>query len=359
MSASVRRRLRSDVPVGTSLSSGVDSSLILAEATAQGHAAYRTFTVTSDEPRIDEGRAAGRFAASQGSIWQGVVVDPTEFHAIWDRMSWHHECPVSGTSLYGQWKVFEAARAAGVTVILDGQGADEILGGYNRFLVAMMLEDARRRPLALPGSVAGFVRQVGSIHNLRTAGYRYLGRAGFAPPTDALVRPGLFEGDQAPRVRVSSLEIRLQDIRRWSLPNLLAYADRNAMAHSIETRLPYLDAAVVALSLAMPDDVVLRDGWTKWPLRVALAARAGRVPAWRPGKLWFSLPQGRWLRGELRPSVDAWIAAPHPAWESVVEPDRLREFQAAWLRRTPSTAWDDQVFQMVALERYLRVWFPD
>jgi asparagine synthase (glutamine-hydrolysing) len=357
-SGSIRRRLRSDVPVGTSLSSGVDSSLVLAEATAQGHEGYRTFTATSDEPRIDEGSAASRFARAMGSIWQAVPADPEEFGSIWDQMSWHHECPVAGTSLYGQWKVFEAARAAGVTVVLDGQGADEILGGYNKFVASIVWKTARTRPLALTGPVLGFVRQVGTVENLRAAGYRYLGRAGFAPRSDSLLRSGLFEGDHSPQVRVSSLEIRLQDIRRWSLPNLLAYADRNAMAHSVETRLPYLDASLVALSLAMPDDVLFRDGWTKWPLRVALASRAGMLPAWSPGKRWFSLPQARWLRGSLKPLVDSWISAPHPGWESVVQADRLRKFQAAWQTRKPSYAWDDQVFKMVALDRHLRVWFP-
>lgn len=357
-SGSIRRRLRSDVPVGTSLSSGVDSSLILAEATRQGHVGYRTFTATSDEPRIDEGAAAGRFAEGLGSTWQPVRADPNDFSAIWDRMTWHHECPVSGTSLYGQWKVFEAARASGVIVVLDGQGADEILGGYSKFIASIIWQTARTRPLALGRPMLGFARQVGDLQTLRTFGYRYLGRAGRAPHPEAMLRQGLFEGDHAPRVRVSPLEMRLQDIRRWSLPNLLAYADRNAMAHSVETRLPYLDASLVALSLAMPDDVTYRDGWTKWPLRVALASSAGRFPAWSPVKRGFPLPQARWLRGSLKPAVDAWIDSPHPGWDSVVDMDGLRTFQDAWRARNPTFSWDDHVFKMVALDRYLKVWFP-
>jgi hypothetical protein len=60
----------------------------------------------------------------------------------------------------------------------------------------------------------------------------------------------------------------------------------------------------------------------------------------------------------LKPLVDSWISAPHPGWESVVQADRLRKFQAAWQTRKPSYAWDDQVFKMVALDRHLRVWFP-
>jgi asparagine synthase (glutamine-hydrolysing) len=358
LSASVRRRLRSDVPVGTSLSSGLDSSMVLAEAMAQGHGAYRTFTLGSNDPRIDESGPAERFATSQGSRWHPVWADATEFASLWDRMTWHQECPIASTSLYGQWKVFETARAAGVVVVLDGQGADEILGGYNKFVAALLWRAVRSHPQRAAGPIKGLIRQIGTTANLRSAGYRYLGRLGGAPRTPTLLRPGLFVGASAPGVRVTSMEQRVQDIRRWSLPNLLAYADRNAMAHSIETRLPYLDPTLVAVSLAMPDDVLFRDGWTKWPLRINLASRGGLAPAWTPGKRWFGVPQQQWLRHSLRGDVDAWLEAPHPAWEDIVDIGELARFQAMWRARKPSYPWDDQVFKMVSLDRFLQTWFP-
>jgi asparagine synthase (glutamine-hydrolysing) len=344
--------------VGTSLSSGLDSSMVLAEARAQGHRAYEAFTAGSDDPRIDETLEASRFAATQGSRWHSVWAHPSEFAAVWDRMTWHLECPVPGTSLYGQWKVFEAARARGIVVMLDGQGGDEILGGYNKFVASILLHTITSRPHRVAGPIRGFVRQVGSFETFRTAGYRYLGRLGQPPKLTAWLRPGLFEGERAPRVRVTPLEMRLQDIRRWSLPSLLAYADRNAMAHSVEVRLPYLEPTLVALTLAMPDDVVFRDGWTKWPLRKTLAARGGMRPAWSGGKRWFALPQRQWLRDSLRPDVRRWLDAPHAAWELIGDGIRLRQFQTAWQTGTGSYAWDDQIFKMVALDRFLHVWFP-
>ncbi len=69
-----------------------------------------------------------------GSTWHPVHVSAPEFAATWDRITWHQECPLPSTSLFGQWKVIEAARGAGVIVLLDGQGADEILGGYHKFM---------------------------------------------------------------------------------------------------------------------------------------------------------------------------------------------------------------------------------
>ena len=136
---SVRIRLRSDVPVGTSLSGGIDSSAIMAAATNLGHAGYHSFTVTSDDPRVDEGHQAGAFARQMGSTWHPIRANGAEFASVWDQLTWHQECPVPSTSVFGQWKVMETARASGVIVLLDGQGADEILGGYHKFYVAHLV----------------------------------------------------------------------------------------------------------------------------------------------------------------------------------------------------------------------------
>jgi asparagine synthase (glutamine-hydrolysing) len=357
-SRSIRLRLRSDVPVGTSLSAGIDSSAILSEAVAQGHQRYSAFTAGSDSPDLDESDEAARFARSMGSAWHGVTADPHEFAALWDRMTWHHEAPVPSTSLYGQWKVFETARAAGVVVILDGQGADEVLGGYHHFLAAQVLKSLGSSPRRTWNLIMAFARQVGGATPFWTAGYRYLGALSGAPRPERWLRPGLYAGDRNPPLRGDSRSIRVADIRRWSLPNLLAYADRNSMAHGVETRLPYLDPEIVALALAMPDDVLVHDGWTKWPLRVALARRAGPVPTWVRGKRGFGIPQGAWLRPVLDPFVRAWLDTPHPAWDTVLDRTPLREFQDRWVEGPRKFSWDDHVFKMVALDRFFHVWSP-
>jgi asparagine synthase (glutamine-hydrolysing) len=134
--------------------------------------------------------------------------------------------------------------------------------------------------------------------------------------------------------------------------------DRNAMAHGVETRLPYLDPRLATLALALPPEMLVRDGWTKWPLRHTLAARGGAVPAWRRGKRWFGAPQSLWLQGALKPLVKAFSEDPHPAWGSIADPSDLRRILSAWAVRPPSATWDDQIFEMLSLERFLRVWLP-
>jgi hypothetical protein len=108
----------------------------------------------------------------------------------------------------------------------------------------------------------------------------------------------------------------------------------------------------------MPPNVILRGGWSKWPLRKVLADRDGAGPAWRRGKRWFDVPQRAWLRGALRPQVDQWRRDPHPLWAEFADPRAMRHYADQWWhRRRLGPALDDQVFQLVALDRFLRTWF--
>jgi hypothetical protein len=108
----------------------------------------------------------------------------------------------------------------------------------------------------------------------------------------------------------------------------------------------------------MPAEVLVRDGWSKWPLRQTLADRNGTTPAWRRGKRWFDVPQRAWLRGPLAPHVDQWRRDPHPIWADLVNVATMRRHADEWCqRRRSSAASDDQIFELVALDRFFRTWF--
>jgi asparagine synthase (glutamine-hydrolysing) len=347
----VTLRLRSDVPVGTSLSSGVDSAAVLVEAVAIGHERYHAFTLRYDEGR-DEGNAAQALADSAGATWHPVWGVGKDFAESWDRMTWHHETPVDSGSLFGQWKVFEAAHAAGIRVILDGQGSDEVLGGYHKFYASHVVSRIRAAgPLAIM-DVARFGRQAGLRPLLERAISR--GRLGTGVELGRSYRS--YDGPSGPPL-LGLTEMRLADIEVWSLPNLLAYADRNAMAHNVETRLPFLDPGVAVLSLAMPGEVLYRNGWTKWPLRRHLALRGADEPAWRRGKRWFDLPTDPWLQRELRPALVQLASEPHPAWAEFVDPAALQR-HVSDTGGAPGPASGQDLMRLLALERFFRVWFP-
>ena len=356
LSDAVRLRLRADVQIGTSLSSGVDSATILAEAIAHG-GTHHSFTLASDDRRIDESARAQALALAAGSTWHAIRPEPQEFADVWDLLTFQHEYPVSRTSIYGQWKIHEAARALNILVMLDGQGADEILGGYYKFFAAVVWRHIRRSPITAAPDLLSFARHVGGWWTL-ASGYRYFGPLSGASRRRSFVLPGLLpERAPASPGLADGASMRLADIERWSLPNLLSYADRSAMAHGVETRLPYLDFRLVDLALAMPDEVLVRGGWTKWPLRRALARLGFPAAAWRRGKMGFGVPQSAWLHGPLSAAIDEWRTRPHPVWGEVASEEALEGMRQT-LRPGSSRLTDDLLFEAVALDRFFRVWIP-
>jgi hypothetical protein len=110
----------------------------------------------------------------------------------------------------------------------------------------------------------------------------------------------------------------------------------------------------------MPSDILIRNGWTKWPLRKTLAGLGGSIPAGRRGKRWFGVPQRQWLRGPLSAHIDEFMREPSNAWGAFSNVPAVQARVDRWLKtRRPSAALDDQIFAMVSLDRFLRVWFPD
>jgi asparagine synthase (glutamine-hydrolysing) len=356
---SITIRLRADVPVGSCLSAGLDSAAVLSLAMNSPHqGGYHSFTLGSDDPLLDERPGARALAEAKGSTWHEIIASGGDFSAVWDRMTWHNEAPVAGTSLYGQWKVMEAARRAGVVVLQDGQGADEILGGYHKFYVASVMALLRTSPLEGLWMGVHLARHLGVSPRLLKYGYRYARRLYGAPDPTTWLKPGLFGGATTPSLGGDGLEMKVADIERWSLPNLLAYEDRNAMAHSVETRLPFLDPEVVALSLAMPLSATHRGGWSKWPIR-RLVDRAGAPEvAWRRGKRGFSVPQDSWLDEALHPQVSSFLGTPHDLFANLLKPDSLEPILRRWRAGSHRHVVRDVLFQMVALDRFLKVWFP-
>jgi asparagine synthase (glutamine-hydrolysing) len=211
-----------------------------------------------------------------------------------------------------------AARQAGLKVMLDGQGADELLCGYERYVPVWALELARQRhPLA---ALAGFTRLARcSRPGVRgmTALAAYVLSARLRHRTIAarasFLRPEWLAAVQEVVTRIARSThnlhaARLADITQFSLPALLRYEDRNSMAHSIEARVPYVDRGVVDCALRLPSLELLQDGFTKYPLRLVAETLLPGEIAWRRAKVGFEPPTARWLfafRNALQPEIAA------------------------------------------------------
>ena len=317
---SIRIRLRSDVEVGSCLSGGLDSSAIVCTARelVEPDRPYHVFTGRFPGTAADEWSFAEQVAAKTRATVHVSEPTPTGLLGALDRFVWHNELPVASTSQYAQWCVFESAADHGVTVLLDGQGADEILGGYEQYFAAYLaslrqsgesrLADEEQRrivaryPNALPGRSARWKRALPS--RLRTALARISGRG--SDPAFGL--------DRAPRALPMAHDHGLDDGLPLTralfedsfiahLPTLLRYGDRNSMAHSREVRLPFCDHRIAELALGLAPARLMGNAETKRLLRRAMAGILPEAIAVRWNKQGFLPPQEIWFRGELLAAV--------------------------------------------------------
>jgi asparagine synthase (glutamine-hydrolysing) len=304
---SVRLRLRSDVPVGTSLSGGVDSSAIVSCcARLAGDHSRHAFTAAFDGFERDEWRYASEVAAAAG-VQVHHAVRPTIDELLRDieRLVYDQEEPFGSTSIYAQWRVMAAAREAGITVMLDGQGADELFGGYagsDGWALASMgwraalSGVAHDRRLAAPLAVA-----VGAQHAPHALVARYRLRGASPYVTAGAAREAASERDAEPTWVPGGSPLRralLAQSFRLSLPVLLRYADRNSMAHSVELRLPFLDRRVAEFALSLPPSLLYRDGYRKQVLRDAVRSEVPAAVLDRRDKVGYETPEDQWFGSE-------------------------------------------------------------
>jgi asparagine synthase (glutamine-hydrolysing) len=313
---SVRMRLRSDVPVGTSLSGGLDSSTIvclLAEARMQTPTlTQNTFSGRFDQmdPTLSEGLYIDLVVERAGVDAHGVTPTPLGLIEESERLHWHQEEPFLSASIYLQWCVMRIAHKHRTTVLLDGQGADELLAGYQFYFPAYQLDLVDRRRLGrLAYDTALFRRRLhqasrGYSDSLRRFNHNVaLGPRVLATSwrSRSSVAAGPYDVGVPEAVPGMRLRRQIAEALQYnSLPMLLRYADRNAMAFSRETRFPFLDHELVDWCVRLPDRAFIRDGWQKHILRRATRDILPPEIRLRADKVGYAAPLDLWLRGSLR-----------------------------------------------------------
>lgn len=308
---SVRLRLRSDVAIGTSLSGGVDSSGI-ATVMAQLVEDHDRHAFTASFPGFERDEwAHAAVAATAANVGIHHAVRPTANELIDDleRLVVDQEEPFGSTSIYAQWRVMRAAREAGVIVLLDGQGADELFGGYAGIAGPALRSIGSQAALKAVRSNPKLASEVAGTYlagrRIPPAVARLRGLSNTSPyvSDEALVDSGGKTepvddwGGQGSRLH---RELMRQTFRT-SLPHLCRYADRDSMAHSVEVRLPFLDPRLAEFALSLPADIVFRDGVKKRVLRDALRGlvpdgiidRRDKVGYETPERTWFDTPAVR------------------------------------------------------------------
>ena len=313
---SVRLQLRSDVPVGTALSGGLDSAAIAVSADhllrteAENAEALggrqRTFTAHFEQPEYDERPFAEAVVLQTHAESNWVTFTAAELVDDLPRIVEAQGEPFGSTSICAGWYVMRAAKAGSVKVMLDGQGGDELLAGYRAhfgFRVADLLAKARLREVKgeLVGSRYGPAELATAIS--RPFAPEGLVRAVRSRARGSLVHPELHAATGS-SVDGSPFPDRLRRyqqlvLTRRGLPELLRYEDRNSMAHSLEARVPFLDHRLVELCFSVPPEELIHLGETKSVLRRALGDLLPPTVRARRDKVGFATPEGEWLRGEL------------------------------------------------------------
>jgi len=312
---SVAAHLRSDVPVGAFLSGGVDSAAICAIA-AETRPGMLTFTAGFARPGYSEIEEAQETAAALGLRNVPYVITAQEFAARLPQIIWHLDDPLADAAAIGLWFVAREARRH-VPVVLSGEGADELFGGYGVYHQPGVVRAATK----LPGSGRSLAQAMadrippgqkgkGLLARIATPlRSRYIGNASiFAPEeVDLLTRYG--EGspydvtgpvfDQAEAAGLDDVStMQLVDINTWLPGDILVKADRGSMAHGLELRTPFLDREVMSVASRLARAEKTAAGTTKFALREAVGTLLPQESAERP-KLGFPVPIGHWLRGEL------------------------------------------------------------
>jgi asparagine synthase (glutamine-hydrolysing) len=305
----VRIHLRSDVPVGTCLSGGIDSStlavlinrLIRAESPPSIGDRQKTFSIVFPDTRFNEERFVDEVVAVTEVDARKATIGPSDVLRDLPRLLAMQDEPFGSLSMYGQYKVMELASRS-VKVVLDGQGSDEELGGYIPYQGSY-----------LTGLLRGLHLRT-ALHELWGSYSRHGGLFPFAL-SQALVRRvrrGFLKGDIPPVLRYAgSLDEALKrEILETNLPALLHWEDRNSMAFSIESRVPFLDHRVVEFLGALPLRQKIRNGVTKYILRKAIRGLVPEAIRCRMDKMGFVTPEEVWMREGLRPFALEILASP-------------------------------------------------
>jgi asparagine synthase (glutamine-hydrolysing) len=335
--SSIKRRLRSDVPVGSSLSGGLDSSSIVC-----------AINDLNKEKKIKQNTFSARFAnfhRDEGNYIQKVIdktnvepfftwPDEEGFLRDFDKLCYHQEEPFPSASIYAQYCVMQKAKEEGVTVLLDGQGADEILGGYEYYfdfyLRSLYLSDPSEYKKQLhefrnlhkhiqfpdltevPVAVKPIIKErslTDKVKDVIRPAYKMINPGKYKRIMERIPVPGFFDKEFTAQFHKNisydflyhgtDLNGYLKySVTTNNLEDLLRFCDRNSMAHSREVRLPFLNHELVEFLFTLPDSYKLHNGWSKYIMRETMKTILPDEITWRVDKIGYEPPQKKWLAAQ-------------------------------------------------------------
>jgi len=336
----VRLRLRSDVPVGLTLSGGLDSTRVLAAASAASPQPLTCFTSVYGNGEIGELPWAQMASKAANAPLIPVAAPPEDWLNTLRKISWHMDGPGYSPAVYPLWHLMQRARADNIPVLLEGQGADEALAGYPQYAVLAFLEylsgksgqrrtlsgvqtrmNALRKSFSLRWTLTWLAREIspGLLRwHRRRVGFHSFMRKGITLPQPPDDEENRRDNDMV-RQRL------LADHSRAILPGLLHYGDAISMAHGIETRHPFMDYRLVEWMFSMPSNLRFHRGEIKWVLREYLRSHGQGAIGNRPDKKGYPTPVGKWLGTQQGREAEALLLDPHSLLHQWCDPIKIKQ----------------------------------
>ena len=316
---SIKLRLRSDVPIGTSLSGGIDSSTIAYFIQHKADPKKRNFKAFSAIfPGFNKDESVFINELCNNFTLDNFNVIPTSDGLLKDfeKLCYHQEEPFPSSSIYAQYKVYELAAANNIKVLLDGQGADEILSGYAKYLhwylqeliakgkyiqVKKQKDLLQKAELPFKWDFKNILAAYLPAHTalaLEKREYNKIVKSEFInSQLLQKIKGREWQGIYKPVVTKLN-DILYSNTMQHGLEELLRFADRNSMAHSTEVRLPFLNFELVNFIFSLPSSYKIKDGFTKYILRKTMAGKIPDKILWNTNKIGFETPQKSWMENK-------------------------------------------------------------
>jgi asparagine synthase (glutamine-hydrolysing) len=367
---SVRLHLVSDVPLGAFLSGGIDSSSVVALMSRLTPGPIKTFSIGFADADYSELAHARTVARAFGTDHRELVMEPDAF-GILEAVAWHLDEPLGDPSAIPTYLVSGLA-AESVTVVLSGDGGDELFAGYDKYVV----ERRERRYGLVPRPLRRLVGRLPDVMPERMRGRRFLRHFALDGAERYLDATTIFRADEQARLFTPDVAARLAGYDPWDgerpalepgtghwlstlqradlngyLPlDILTKVDRMSMAHSIETRVPLLDHKVVEFAATIPPELQLKQGVTKYVFKAAMRGLLPDAIIDRP-KHGFAVPLGHWFRGRLGGVLRDLLLSRASRQRGIIEPGYVERLIA---RHEAGRPLDMELWALMSFELWCR-----
>lgn len=362
---SVKLRFRSDVQVGTCLSGGFDSSGIAAVSHILFGEGLNTFSAVWSYKECDESKYIDLINKNYGCTGNKIEPSPEEFESVFEKLCYFQEIPTEGPGLYPQWYVMKKAKEK-VKVLLDGQGGDEVFGGYfihGTFLRSLIRDKKFSSVLSNMDLLYGLLKKNGimgfsnwlfpdlynkTVRRLFSEKFKVLNNNILAK----VKKEDLYNDITPPRLYNNYLNnLSYHFITNLTIPALLHYEDRSSMAHSIESRVPFLDYRLVEFGVNLSPHHLAEKKHTRPLYRSAFENILPHQIINRKDKLGYPVPFNKWTRNNIKEYVLDILSNPNSEIFSYIDKKYLDKNLSRHFKEEIDYSWE--IWRLLSFEKFL------